>query len=75
MAIKLIISFTAASVAFVIALFVFNFAYVRWAIAHYPQHNSMAGMAAFYYGLPVAAAFAIIGFAIAFRRTSRINAN
>lgn len=73
--VRLILSFTAAIASFVASFFVFNFAFIRWAIWRYPQHNSMAGMEAFYYGLPVAAAFAVIGFVLVLRRTSRMNVN
>jgi hypothetical protein len=61
--------------AFIGSFIVFHFACIRWAISRYPQHNSMAGMDALYYGLPVASVFAVFGFAFAFRQSSRIDAN
>jgi hypothetical protein len=73
--IRLIISFTASVAAFVATFFAFNIAYIQWADWRYPHHNSMAGFAAFYYGLPVGAAFAILGFALAFHRTSHLKEN
>ncbi|WP_353069642.1 hypothetical protein RBB75_04165 [Tunturibacter empetritectus] len=75
LAVRLIISLTVAVTAFLAMFFVFNFAFIRWAVWRYPQHNSMAGLTAFVYGLPVAADCAIFGFAIAFRRASRVKAS
>src|SRR5271154_6043459 len=45
---------------------VFSIAYVDWAVWRYPHNNSMAGLAAFMYGIPVGAICGISGFCLAF---------
>jgi tetrahydromethanopterin S-methyltransferase subunit E len=45
---------------------IFNIAYIKWAVWRYPHHNSMAGLAAFLYGLPVGAICGIIAFCFVF---------
>jgi hypothetical protein len=32
---------------------IFNVLYIEWAVRRYPHNNSMAGLAAFIYGIPV----------------------
>lgn len=51
-------------VSFFLSFFIFNVAYISWAVHRYPHHNSMAGMAAFYYGFPVGGAVALVVFAV-----------
>ncbi|MBB5339946.1 tetrahydromethanopterin S-methyltransferase subunit E [Edaphobacter lichenicola] len=75
MVIRIVLSGVVAGATFAGTFVIFNIAYLRWAVWRYPQHNSMAGMTAFLYGLPVAVAFAALGFAIAFRSGSRSKAN
>jgi len=57
--------------SFVLSFIIFNVAYITWAVWKYPQHNSMAGFAAFIYGVPVGAACGILGAAIAFKLTKK----
>ncbi|MGO9306947.1 MAG: hypothetical protein ACLP3R_25140 [Candidatus Korobacteraceae bacterium] len=45
---------------------VFRIAYVDWAVWRYPHNNSMAGFAAFMYGIPVGAISGVIGFCLVF---------
>ena len=40
-------------VACAVSFVVFNVAYIEWAVWRYPHNNSMAGFAAFIYGIPV----------------------
>ena len=37
-----------------ISFVVFNVLYIEWAVWRYPHNDSMAGFAAFIYGIPVA---------------------
>lgn len=62
----------AGSVTAIITFFIFRFAYVQWAVWRYPQHNSMAGLAAFIYGVPVSMIFGIVSFSLVFfKRTNQ----
>ena len=63
---RLVLSLLIAVAAFIISFIVFNFVYIEWAVWRYPQANSMAGMTAFFLGIPIGAAFAIIIFAITY---------
>jgi hypothetical protein len=65
------ISLLVAFASFVLSFIIFNVAYIKWAVWRYPQHNSMAGFAAFIYGIPIGAACALLGAAIAFPLTKR----
>lgn len=69
MAKRIAIAVVVAVVVFVVTFVAFNFLYIQWAVWRYPHNNSMAGLAAFIYGLPVAAGFALLGFAAAARWT------
>jgi hypothetical protein len=60
------LSLLIAVAAFIISFIAFNFVYIEWAVWRYPQTNSMAGMTAFFLGIPVGTIFAIISYAIAF---------
>ena len=66
MAKRLVISFLVAAAAFVFSFIVFNIEFIEWATWRYPHNNSMAGFAAFIYGIPVGGVFAILGFFLAF---------
>jgi hypothetical protein len=74
MAVRIAVSLGIALVCFILSFIVFNFAYMVWAVWRYPQANSMAGLTAFMYAIPVGGIFAILSFAVAFywigRRTS-----
>jgi len=63
---RIVASLGVAVLAFIASFIVFNIAYIVWAVRRYPHHNSMAGVAAFIYGLPVGAACALLSFGIAF---------
>jgi hypothetical protein len=65
------ISFVIAFGTFILSFVVFNVVFIQWAVWRYPHNNSMAGFAAFIYGVPVGMIFAAIAFVIAFRRTGR----
>jgi len=71
------LSFLIALVAFIISFIAFSFLYIEWAVWRYPQTNSMAGMAAFFLGIPIGVVFAVISFALAFhwrrRKTPKID--
>jgi uncharacterized membrane protein len=53
-----------AILAFFCSFIIFNIGYIRWAVYRYPHHNSMAGVSAFYSGLPVAGLVAIFTFVV-----------
>jgi MFS family permease len=55
-----IFSFLAASVAFVLTFVTFFLVFCYWAAWRYPPNNSMAGLDAFFYGVPIGVAFGII---------------
>jgi hypothetical protein len=59
-------SLAAAGVAFGIAFVVEFFAYMSWAEREYPHNNSMAGLSAFAYGLPVGGLCAAVVFCLVF---------
>lgn len=44
----------------------FSVAYVDWAVWRYPHNNSMAGMTAFMYGIPIGAFCGIAVFCLVF---------
>ena len=48
-------SLIAAAAAFVVGFVIENVVYIEWAVREYPHNNSMAGLAAFAYGIPVGA--------------------
>lgn len=43
-----------AVIAFPVSFLIFNIVFLIWAEKTYPHNNSMAGLAAFMYGFPVA---------------------
>jgi NhaP-type Na+/H+ or K+/H+ antiporter len=47
-------------VASLVSFVIFNVLYGLWAVWRSPQHNSMAGLTAFIYGMPVGLAFGIL---------------
>ncbi|MDW5267931.1 MULTISPECIES: hypothetical protein [Acidobacteriaceae] len=49
-------------IGFAIVFVGFNIAYIVWAELRYPHNNSMAGLAAFIYGMPIAGIAALIVF-------------
>lgn len=55
-----------AIIAFPVSFLIFNVAYIYWAVKAYPHNNSMAGMAVFFYGFPVALACSLVTFVIVF---------
>ena len=44
----------------------FSIAYINWAVWRHPHNNSMAGLAAFIYGIPIGAICGIVVFCVAF---------
>ncbi len=57
--------------AFLISFIVFNICFIFWAEWRYPHNNSMAGLSAFIYGLPVGGFVAVLVFIIVFARLKR----
>ncbi len=55
--------------AFLAGFVVFNVGFLIYVERTYPGPNSMAGAAAFYYGIPVGVACAVIAFALILLRT------
>ena len=49
-----------AIVVFLAVFVLFNILYILWAVKCYPHANSMAGFAAFIYGIPVGGVAAVI---------------
>jgi len=45
---------------------VFSIAYVNWAVWRYPHNNSMAGLAAFMFGIPLGAICGVVAFCFVF---------
>lgn len=71
-------AFLAAIAAFFVSFFVFYVAYITWAVHTYPHYESMMGFAAFFYGLPVGGAFAVVTFVCVFiwrRRRNRLTSS
>jgi uncharacterized membrane protein len=58
-------------VAFMISFIVFNICFGFWAEWRYPHNNSMAGLSAFIYGLPVGGFAALLVFIVVFARLKR----
>jgi hypothetical protein len=54
-----------------VSFVIFNVAFIFWAERTYPEHNSMAGVAAFFYGIPVGLLCGIAGFFLALAITNR----
>jgi hypothetical protein len=44
----------------------FEIAYIDWAVWRYPRNNSMAGLAAFMFGVPLAGSCGIVVFCTVF---------
>lgn len=68
------VALLAAIAAFFVSFFVFYVGYIEWAVHTYPHYDSMMGFAAFFYGLPVGGAFALVTFVFVFfwrRRRNR----
>lgn len=70
-----LIAFGFSVIGFLIVFVGFNVAYMIWAVRAYPHSNSMAGLAAFIYGMPIAGAAALVIFIGTFwvcvRRTAK----
>lgn len=67
-ALRIGIALATSIAAFVFSFVVFIICYIEWAVHRYPQNNSMAGFAAFMYGLPIAFVVAICVFVLALVR-------
>lgn len=68
------VALLAAIAAFFVSFFVFYVAYITWAVHTYPRYESMMAFAAFFYGIPVGGAFALVTFVCVFiwrRRRNR----
>jgi hypothetical protein len=59
-------SLIAAAAAFVVGFVIENVVYIEWAVREYPHNNSMAGLAAFAYGIPVGGLCAGVVFCLVF---------
>jgi hypothetical protein len=68
---RFLLATAGALIALTVSFLVFNFAYIEWAVWKYPHHNSMAGFAAFIYGIPVALGAGVIAFVIVFLKSKR----
>jgi hypothetical protein len=65
------IALAAAGAAFVVAFVVENIVFISWAVHEYPYNNSMAGLTAFAYGLPVGGLCAAVVFCLVFFKGQR----
>ena len=63
---RVIMSSSAAVLAFIVSFVIFNVAYIKWAVWRYPQANSMAGLSAFIGGLEVGAIVAVLCFGVVY---------
>jgi hypothetical protein len=63
---RVIVSSSAAALAFIVSFVVFNVAYIKWAVWRYPQANSMAGLSAFIGGFEVGAIVAVLCFGVVY---------
>ena len=61
-----LIAFGFSVIGFAAVFVGFNVAYVMWAVRAYPHNNSMAGFAAFIYGMPIAGGAALAIFIATF---------
>ena len=61
---QMIVSVFVAIAACIVGFVVFNIAYIEWAVWCYPHNNSMAGLAAFIYGIPVSLLIGLVTFTL-----------
>ena len=55
----------------IVSFVIFNVLYIEWAAWRYPHNNSMAGLAAFAYGIPVGLGCGIVAAAAIAARLKR----
>ena len=70
---RIVLCSLAGVAGFIASFSIFSFTYVRWAVWRYPHNNSMAGLAALMYGVPIGMAVAAGVFLLVSRATRARN--